>query len=187
MKRLSVFLFVFSFICLFNVNIALADKVTRFDHLPDVSGFDESLMYHYHYDGVDYYRAIFFNGDSVYYDTVSGGEIYLPSSYDRYNYDSSSHDWVLLDTNNASTITSWDNYDCEILYSTVDVFYKYSNELFFAATPMSTTFYSGLSGGQIATIILKQMAFLIPCLIGLVIGLIALKKAWSWLKIQLAQ
>lgn len=182
--KYCLFLSLFTLFFTLNTFNSYAETLDHFESYPDCER-DNVIVYHYVYNNVDYYRLLNFNGECYYYPNQEGGSLSIPSHFIRYEYDVSNGSWSIYDVDGPTTISSWNTYNCEILYSTVDVIDPNTNELFFVRTPMSTSLYSGTSGGQMATIILRPMVYLMTCLIGLVIALIALRKGYQWLKAQL--
>lgn len=189
MRYLKIFIFaiLFIFIC---SKPTYADTFIKLPDVPVLENREDYMLYRYP-SGDDYiYRLLVFSADELFFNssTDTMNFYYNNVATCRYNYDSETNNWVYDSSygEQVRDVYSWNAYNCEILYCTVNVYdISNNNSLFFQATPMSTTTFSGISGGQILNQIMKILLGLAKSLILFLISVIGFRKAWNWLKIQL--
>lgn len=107
---------------------------------------------------------------------------YLEHSFLTYSCNLGDTEWTFKHTSGFAFIGCPNNpYGHELLYSNTDLFLN--GETVFHEAPIQKGLLR-ITRFQIMAA-LKQVAYLVPCLISCLIGLIALRKCWSWLKTQL--
>ena len=208
MKYLKLFISIFLLTLLINVSVSYASTMPDFD---DYIKNDDGTEKYYHVTlcnshnddfSDDYYELIivkFIPHNIVYYN--SAGFVYSPS-YSNYSDQymsiyqykpSVDSDWVhVVSGNNVRNIEygfSADtyvegSYDIITVYSNYDIILTAEQSTFFQR-PRSLAMVLQTIPMTMRTGILSQVGFLIPCLISCVIGLIAFRKCWNWLKVQL--
>ena len=99
------------------------------------------------------------------------------------------HECSLNETEFSYNATTTDGYVGEkdhetyrLVYSNTDL--TYEGDVVFQQAPTHSTGAIPITRFQVAKA-LKQVAYLLPCLIGSLIGLVALKKSYNWLRTQL--
>lgn len=185
MKYLKFLLLAMMFTIMFSVP-TYADEQHLFD-LPDFS----HLV-----DEDEHYVIEVYNSDKdisewqVILRVLENTYITWSTSDRRYNYKEGSYDYICKQgytewvpdgfTSNPAFNTNFIHYSC------CDLIKYDSNEVFFHRAPIKSVGAIQISLFQMRKA-LKQVDFLIPCLIGLLISLVAFRKSWNWLKTRLSE
>ena len=175
------FLILVTFLICFNSFPSFADEQQLFD-LPDFS----HLV-----DEGEHYTISIYNRDEdisqwvVYLRVLENNYIRWSTTDLRLNYKNGSYNYYCSQGDTEWTpdgFASNPYFDASVIeYSCCDLIRYDSNEVLFQRAPIKSVGAIQISLFQMRKL-LKPLVCLVPCLISLLIGLVAFRKAWNWLK-----
>lgn len=185
MKHLKFLLLAMMFTVMFSVP-TYADEQKLFD-LPD---FSHLVGENQHYTISIYNRDKDISEWQVYLRVLDNNLIKWSVSDKRLNYKDGSYNYYCYKGDTEWTPSGFTSNPAfvadHVEFSCCDLVKYDSNEVLFHRAPIKSVGAIQISLFQMRKA-LQQVDFLIPCLISLLIGLVAFRKGWNWLKIRLLE